>query len=69
MGGKRVLSANSVWDLPALLEAFRERGIKDCHIYALYRFVFSVFSGYCCPEPPWHSAMESGWGRSWAAAC
>lgn len=36
MGGKRVLSPNSVWDLPALLDAFREYGIKECHVYALY---------------------------------
>lgn len=61
MGGKRVLSPNSVWDLPVLLEAFRQRGIKDCHIYNLYRL--AVLCYCCCLKPPWCSSMGSGWGR------
>jgi hypothetical protein len=66
-----VLSPNSVWDLPVLLEAFREHGIKDCHVYALYRLVLCECRGYCCcclRFPPWRSSCGSYWVAPSAAA-
>uniref|UniRef100_A0A383VBW3 Radical SAM core domain-containing protein n=1 Tax=Tetradesmus obliquus TaxID=3088 RepID=A0A383VBW3_TETOB len=36
MAPSRVLSPQSVWDLPAVLAAFRERGIKERHVYKIW---------------------------------
>lgn len=37
MGRHRILVPNSLWDLTALLDAFRQHHVKERHIYALYR--------------------------------
>jgi hypothetical protein len=37
MAPSRVLSPQSVWDLPAVLAAFRDHGIKERHVYKIWR--------------------------------
>eukprot|EP00878_Enallax_costatus_P031373 GHUV01034308.1.p1 GENE.GHUV01034308.1~~GHUV01034308.1.p1 ORF type:complete len:406 (+),score=101.34 GHUV01034308.1:170-1387(+) len=36
MPPSRVLKHNSIWDLPAVLEAFRSAGIKERHVYRIW---------------------------------
>lgn len=37
MGKRRVLSPQSVWDAPAVEEAFRQAGAKPNHIPRMYK--------------------------------
>lgn len=44
MPKKRVLSPQSVWDVNAVTDAFSELGIKQLHIYKLYKYVYFLIS-------------------------